>query len=109
MITRTWGLEAGWFDGCFCHDDILTSVSTGYKRRLAMIDASGSAKCPWKGKRLVGLALGHAATMRDRVMAASSPRCTEALLATTAAISGRIVVIDQQSKDKWTAEVLAKK
>ena len=108
MITRTWGLEAGWFDGCFCHDDILTSVSTGYKRRLAMIDASGSAKCPWKGKRLVGLALGHAATMRDRVMAASSPRCTEALLATTAAISGRIVVIDQQSKDKWTAEVLPK-
>ena len=72
------GVEVNWFDGCFCHDAILVGSSSTFKRRSNMMEQSGSEQCPWKGKRLVALALGYARlVMAPRLRTARSPLLIE--------------------------------
>ena len=105
MFTRAVGVEASYFDGCYCHQDILTNSSTGYKRRRAMIEQSGSPKCPWKGKRLAPLAMGYIHDALRRVKAARTPKYTDALLHAPAPVANRIAIINEAQKDIFIAEI----
>lgn len=40
-------------------EEILISTGNHWKRRKLMVQSTGSASCPWKGKRAVAMALGH--------------------------------------------------
>jgi len=108
MFCRCVGTEASYYDGCFCHQHLLATSGNSYKRRLAMVEATGCGECPWKGKRLAALALGYIREVAQRVRTATSAAYTEALLAATSIVSARIVNIDDAAKGKWVAEVVPK-
>jgi len=95
MFTGVVGKEASWLEGCFCHGDVLVAAESDFKRRRKMIYKTGSALCPWKGKRLVAFALGEGDRMRERVANASTPRF-ESQLKAPRAIAARISVIETQ-------------
>jgi hypothetical protein len=74
-----------------------------------MFEATGdSSACPWKGKRLTQLALGHIHTLTARVGDAASPRFTRAMLLAPPAIARRILQIVAQVKRDFCAEIMGK-
>ena len=102
MFTSTVGKEATWFEGCFCHQDILAAHTTKWARKKAMAAAHcAHGSCPWQGRRLTGLALGHAKGLCHRVMNASHWQYTSALLASPQAEARRMAEIDLAVKTKF--------
>ena len=111
MICNGIGVESSWFEGCYCHEVILKLSTSGFKRRREMVDAAGTTDaghCPWKGKRLVSLAMGHRTGMCERVRSASSSRYKESLLAADIDVANRILVIEHEFKESWCMEVFPK-
>ena len=111
MFCTAVGTESSWFEGCYCHEVMLKKSASSHKRRRAMIEQAGCSDrghCPWKGKRLVSLAMGHRSVMCGRIRAASSPRYKEALLTAVAEVANRILVIENETKEVWCAEVFPK-
>ena len=92
------GREASWMEGCFCHGDIFAGASSTYKRRRLMVEKTGCAKCPWKGKRLCNFALGHCKVMCRNVSTHTSPGYIRQMLRAPAHIAARITVIDGTAK-----------
>ena len=102
------GCETSWFEGCFCHELALQGVPGGFRRRRRLLELSGHQHCPWGGKRMSGIALGHCDRMCDRIKSATSPRFTEALTQAPTAIAERIVIIHETAVTEWCDEVLPK-
>jgi hypothetical protein len=44
LVCASVGRESSWFEGCYCHEDILTSHSTDKVRRRAMVEAGAFDK-----------------------------------------------------------------
>lgn len=112
LVNSRVGLEAAWMDGCPCHEEILTSTDSRYKRKKKMIEATGdpAGQCPngWKGKRLSALALGHVKKMNQRIKDANSTRYVDCLVKTSRAIREKIVVIEHFVKDYVTGQYTEK-
>ena len=112
LIDQAVGVEASWYDGCWCHEAILTDATSRYKRSKAMAEATGdeSGQCPhgWTGKRLSALALGHCKKMNEKIKNSRSVRYAAALVAAEPNIRNRIVIIEHGVKDYITAEYAEK-
>ena len=66
-------------EACYCHEDILKGNASTFKRMKAMQAATGSSKCPWKGNKLVSLALGHGKVIGERIRSCATLRYNEAM------------------------------
>ena len=68
MFTAAVGREATWFEGCFCHSDILASHPNRWSRQKATRNANCTdGHCVWQGRRLPALALGHCRDLCRRI------------------------------------------
>jgi hypothetical protein len=105
LVSNAVGREASWFEACYCHSDILTSESSSYKRRKKMILESGDAECPWKGKRLASMALGHLSQVLTRIRECSSVRYNNAILSAAAEDGSRMTRIVSHWKSKFCSDI----
>jgi hypothetical protein len=105
LVSNAVGREASWFEACYCHSDILTSESSSYKRRKKMILESGDAECPWKGKRLASMALGHLSQVLTRIRECSSVRYNSAILGAAAEDASRMTSIVSHWKSKICSDI----
>ena len=102
MFTSCVGREATWFEGCFCHSNILSAHPNRWSRRKAMREAGcPEGNCVWQGRRLPALALGHSAGLCQRVQNASSLDYTAVLLTCDRSESCRLAEIDFLAKSRF--------
>ena len=102
MFTSCVGREATWFEGCFCHDNVLSAHPNRWSRRKAMREAGcPEGNCVWQGRRLPALALGHGAGLCQRVQNASSVEYTAVLLTCDRSESCRLSEIDFLGKTRF--------
>ena len=102
MFTSAVGREATWFEGCFCHSDILSSQSTSWARKKAMQEAQcDEGNCVWQGRRLPALALGHCGDLCRRIMNCGGSVFASALMAAEKEEGRRMAEIDVLVKNKF--------
>lgn len=109
--TRATGEEFRWFEGCWCHAAVRAAYDTDAKRRRAMMEDETTTPlglCPWGGKRLTGLALGHSDGMTTRVRSCSSPKLTASMFALTPEKAQTIMLAKVHITERWCSIVQGK-
>ena len=87
LFLKAIGHEASWFDGCYCHEVILTTSCTFRERQREMLKVTGAATCPWKRKRLASMTMGRGREICDRVKHARSAQTVDVMLAAPAHVA----------------------
>lgn len=101
MYTSVVGREATWFEGCFCHSELLASHNRWQRRKQMLAEQCPGGSCVWQGRRLPALALGHCKDLCRRVMNGGSWQYTMGLLDANRSEAQRIAEIDFLTKTKF--------
>ena len=109
MFLSAVGHECGELEGCCCHRELNVGVDSYRKRRQAMIETIGAPICPWKGKNIVPLTLGHIPNVVvPRVKGARSVGVALALAVAPRVVAARVLEVEVYIKDFWCANVVEK-
>ena len=94
---------AHWFEGCYCHEELLTAEASAMQRRKAMRKETGSPTCVWKGRRLAQLAAGHLDTLLRQFSHESIPRYVAEMLIAPGEVQARLVAVDLEARQQLGA------
>ena len=86
-----------WLESCFCDETQLQKARTR--------KACEAIKCAWKGRRTSALCAGGKERVLQAVRTHSSTCFTEAMLGLPCLVTSAMVLMDNQTREKWSSIV----
>jgi hypothetical protein len=108
VIATVVGREARWMEACQCHEHIWKSRSHDSDKQKQILQATGYALCPWKGKRACEMALGRPAIFLHAINDADSPRLRDLLVCTSSHTRTSALSLIQRLKSRLVESIAAK-